>query len=309
MAFKDCFMTDTNGLSLPKGKFDRMLESGQFQRIDEAHVVRVHSRKTGDFLAGQHVLDWPGWLQVHDTGDRVELNPVLAQHPVDAVATAAPVTPEPTPPPEPNIAAPSTAAEDRAALAAIFSETAPGGFPSGLFEVEVTKHARERWRERVVPFLQDTDDSNETINEALDQAQRIENPAEQREDTTYYRLLIDGCEAGWIEFVVAGAESPMARIVTIETQQSHAESFPEEKRRKLSDSRRGRASSLSLSACAWTVVDPDGKPWTVSKGGGTTYPYFCDCPDYAYTAGRAQVSCKHIWAVREALEDTAEGVL
>jgi hypothetical protein len=293
MAFNDCFLVDGGALSIPRWKLETMVENGQLERVDDEHLVRVHERKTGAFRVGVEVLDWKGWLKLTTKEDRVELQPVKAQEFTQF-----------TTPPEAGRDAHNVRPDDAAALPQPQVAT-----PA----VSVTHHARDRWRERVTPFLRDVATSKAAILSTMARAVPVNNPSEHRPNVTYYRLLTPGQETGWIEFVIADQDTPLARIITIETERSHAEAFPETSRRKLSADRRARALGLHILPSSttehWTVQDPDGRTWTVQRGTDTIYPYACSCPDFTFKAGRARISCKHIWAVRESVGDTADDAI
>ena len=283
MAFNDCSVTEDGALDLPREKFERMVEQGHLCWIDGIHVQRDLTRNAGAFAAGEHILASPAWLRVTHLDRRTRI------FPVDTPQTE-------SPPPRPPM-----------------PRTPATGFRQAA-EIEVTLHAMERWKERVMPFVNGTDDTNTSIGEGFRFARVVANVAEQRGEFSYHRWIPDGSAVGWIEFVVADACTPLARIITVETERSLGEHFPPHERRKLSDARRGRAAGIAIQSDAdehvdhintgWTARDPDGEVWRVVRAeGGPHASYACTCPDFAYKAGRAHVSCKHIWAARIAIQD------
>lgn len=271
MGFNDCFVTNTGAVSLPQDKFDRMLQSQQLVWVDNQHhhVARMLHKKIGDFREGQEVLDSSDWLQVIRTAaDRVELLRVD----------------------RPSI-------EE---MAASLQQDPPR-------RVEVTRHALERWQERVQPYLAGVQGDNESILAALEQAVQIARPCDQSEGKGYYRLETGTVPPGWIEFILADDDDPDPRIVTITTQAGFDEKFPRSQRIKLSSARRDRAKRLSLAASSWDVCDPGGSVWRVARLGPQRF--VCDCPDFEFKAGPARVSCKHIWRVREETGTAEDGGL
>lgn len=271
MAFNDCFVTNTGAVSLPQDKFDRMLQSQQLVWVDNQHhhVARMLHKKIGDFQEGQEVLDSSDWLQFSQTaGDRVELLRVK----------------------RPSI-------EE---MAASLRQHPPR-------KVEVTRHALERWQERVQPYLAGVQGDKASILTALDQATQIARPCDQSEGKGYYRLETGTVPPGWIEFVLADDGAPDPQIVTITTQAGFDEKFPRAQRIKLSSARRDRAKGLSLAASSWDVGDPDGNVWRVTQL--APQQFTCDCPDFEFKSGPARVSCKHIWRVREATGTAEDGGL
>ena len=174
--------------------------------------------------------------------------------------------------------------------------------------VEVAAHARSRWAERVTPVLNLPADSP-TIREFLSEAELITEPTEQRPEVAYFRREIaEG--SSWVQFVVKWPCTYDAKVITITTGDSFQTAFPDDGRSKQSRERRERSRDVAVGALTGPTVtasDSNGDTYAVRKL-GRPGAYVCDCPDYRYRAGRAEISCKHIWAVREAVGDTSDAL-
>lgn len=281
MAFNDILELPNGAISLPTDKVERMIAQGQLVAVERGHLARDLRRSVGEFRVGGAVLAWGGWLQSCESAGRTTLLPV----------------------PKPSL---STRIEPAAPVA---SRIKTG---SAVLQITVTAHAAERWMERVAPHIPQGSRSR-SIQDAYRDARPIDNPAEHREDHLTLRLIWPDVGVGWIELIVADGHSPIARIITIETEASHAEAFPLHTRLKWSAERRARSQAVKLGEArgegTWSANDADGALRVVSRSSQDDGCWACNCPDFAFRAGRARVSCKHIWAVRIALGEADGGEL
>jgi antitoxin (DNA-binding transcriptional repressor) of toxin-antitoxin stability system len=285
MSFNDCRVTPAGALDLPRHKFDRMVELGQLRWVDEEHVQRDLGRQIGSFAAGEDILARSGWLRVTHVAGRTRLFPVaVAPAPVSTATVTAGA------PSAPTFASPPVA---------------------------ITQHARDRWAERVVTLVPGTAATTTSIDAGLRRSVPFVQPAERRDGFAYFRWTPEASAVGWVEFVIADHGTASARIVTIETERSHENRYPLEERQRLSDARRARATEVTVRVAergarelgAWTARDPDGSVWRVTRTSTAPGSYTCACPDFMYRAGRAAISCKHVWAARSAVGSADDGAL